>query len=98
MTFIAAMKAHNERLYNKVRQTFSVNRVYVKVISGNSPTEQNIPAGLVVDKTIVSATTTEFYLNPHCAFKGTAKTPKYSVLFDDAKMSADAVQVRNKLL
>jgi eukaryotic translation initiation factor 2C len=43
--------------------------------------EQNIPPGTVIDTTVVHAKFVEFYLNSHIAIQGTAKTPRYTILF-----------------
>jgi eukaryotic translation initiation factor 2C len=56
------------------------------------PTEQNIKPGTVVDTSVVHPSFTEFFLNSHRAIQGTARTPKYTVLYDDNKMNADQLQ------
>uniref|UniRef100_A0A914Z626 Piwi domain-containing protein n=1 Tax=Panagrolaimus superbus TaxID=310955 RepID=A0A914Z626_9BILA len=69
VTFIVPSVLHNVRLFKKDIDP-----------SKRSP-EQNIPPGTVVDTTIVHSKFLEFYLNSHTAIQGTAKTPRYTVVF-----------------
>jgi eukaryotic translation initiation factor 2C len=62
ITLIVPQKQHNVRIF---RQTIDPRA---------RPTEQNIPAGTVVDHTIVDAVKFEFYLAPHTALQGSTKT------------------------
>ncbi|VDK57996.1 unnamed protein product, partial [Anisakis simplex] len=80
ITFVVATKMHNLRLFKK------------DIPRTNKASEQNIKPGTVVDKHIVSPVLNEFYLNSHSAFQGTAKTPRYTKLFDTSKMSNDEIQ------
>ncbi|CAJ0596093.1 unnamed protein product [Cylicocyclus nassatus] len=79
LTALTVSKDHNERIYKAN-------------ITGNRAAEQNIPPGTIIDTTIVSPVINEFYLNSHSAFQGTAKTPKYALVFDDSKIPIDVIE------
>ncbi|KAL6732063.1 hypothetical protein Aduo_002863 [Ancylostoma duodenale] len=79
LTALTVSKDHNERIYKAN-------------ITGNRATEQNIPPGTVVDTKIVSPVINEFYLNAHSAFQGTAKTPKYALVYDDSNIPMNVVE------
>uniref|UniRef100_A0AC35F2I4 Piwi domain-containing protein n=1 Tax=Panagrolaimus sp. PS1159 TaxID=55785 RepID=A0AC35F2I4_9BILA len=46
---------------------------------------QNIRPGTCLDEHVISSAYSEFYLNSHLAIQGTAKTPKYTILFSSEK-------------
>jgi len=52
----------------------------------SKPVEQNIPSGVVIDSTVVHPLP-EFYLGAHRAIQGTAKIPRYNVLYNNAGMT-----------
>lgn len=52
----------------------------------------NCPAGTVVDRDIGHPTEFDFYLQSHGGLLGTSRPAHYSVLYDDNKLSADALQ------
>ncbi|CAI4230814.1 unnamed protein product [Auanema sp. JU1783] len=79
-TVMVVSKDHNERLFKK------------DIPQSQRPADKNVAPGTVVDTVIVSPSVSEFYLNSHSAFQGTAKTPKYSILVDDANLSMDQVE------
>ncbi|CAB3408067.1 unnamed protein product [Caenorhabditis bovis] len=79
ITVIAVSKTHNERFYKQN-------------ITGKNAREQNIQPGTVIDKVIVSPVVNEFYLTPHVALQGTAKSPKFSVIFDTMKRTMDDIE------
>ncbi|CAJ0579348.1 unnamed protein product, partial [Mesorhabditis spiculigera] len=79
-TYIMAHKDHHVRFFNQ------------KIVSGDTPAKKNIPPGTVVDRFVISPHGREFYLNAHTALQGTAKAPKYTVLYDDANLSMDYLQ------
>uniref|UniRef100_A0A183C995 Piwi domain-containing protein n=1 Tax=Globodera pallida TaxID=36090 RepID=A0A183C995_GLOPA len=57
-----------------------------KMIQSNAkPPDQNIQPGTVIDTAVVHPTNCEFFLNSHRTLQGTARTPKYTVLYDDNK-------------
>lgn len=69
----------------------------------DKPADQNIKPGLVIDKNVVHSVYPEFYLNSHRAlqvisfvniyfFKGTAKTPKYTLLYDENKVPLEVIE------
>uniref|UniRef100_A0A915PVY4 Piwi domain-containing protein n=1 Tax=Setaria digitata TaxID=48799 RepID=A0A915PVY4_9BILA len=80
ITFIVLTKMHSLRFYRK------------SIASRGKAAEQNIKPGTVVDKCAVDPVLNEFYLNTHSAFQGTAKTPRYTLLFDTSGMEADKMQ------
>jgi len=52
----------------------------------------NCPAGTVVDREIAHPTEFDFYLQSHGGLLGTSRPAHYSVLYDQNKFSADALQ------
>uniref|UniRef100_A0A914HVZ9 Piwi domain-containing protein n=1 Tax=Globodera rostochiensis TaxID=31243 RepID=A0A914HVZ9_GLORO len=73
LTLIVSNKLQNMRFFNKN-------------IQGNAkPPDQNIQPGTVIDTAVVHPTNCEFFLNSHRTLQGTARTPKYTVLYDDNK-------------
>lgn len=54
--------------------------------------DQNIPIGVVVDKAAVHPEFCEYFLNSHRALQGTARTPKYTVLYDDNKFDMNTLE------
>ncbi|KAI1713384.1 piwi domain-containing protein [Ditylenchus destructor] len=56
------------------------------------PPEQNIKPGTIIDTMAVHPTYVEFFLNSHRALQGTARTPKYTVLYDDNNLTMDQLQ------
>uniref|UniRef100_A0A914YKG4 Piwi domain-containing protein n=1 Tax=Panagrolaimus superbus TaxID=310955 RepID=A0A914YKG4_9BILA len=57
------------------------------------PPEQNVRPGTIIDTVVVHPSYNEFYLNPHVALQGTAKTPRFTILYDGNNLSNDAVQL-----
>ncbi|VDD89301.1 unnamed protein product [Enterobius vermicularis] len=80
ITFVLATKRHQVRIYRS------------KIDPSRRAVDQNIPPGTVVDTEVVNPVYNEFYLNSHAAIQGTAKTPRYNVLYDNSSMSSDEVQ------
>ncbi|PAV62593.1 hypothetical protein WR25_26423 [Diploscapter pachys] len=85
VTIIVASKSHNERIFQQQ-------------ISGENATKQNIPSGTVIDTHIVSPVITEFYMNSHLAFQGTAKSVKYSVIHDQIGYDLNTIECLTHLL
>ncbi|KAH7702925.1 NRDE-3 protein, partial [Aphelenchoides avenae] len=54
---------------------------------GGRPFEQNVPAGTVVDKTIMHPSLTDYLLVGHKTIQGTAHPVRYTVLVDEHDMS-----------
>ncbi|TKR61584.1 hypothetical protein L596_028677 [Steinernema carpocapsae] len=69
LTYMVVSKLHNVRLMPAQ-------------ITGIKAPEQNVKPGTVVDTNIVDPVFAEFYLNSHQTLQGSAKTPKYTVLYD----------------
>jgi len=80
LTLIVVQKQHNIRIFPD------------NINPGARPADQNIKPGTIIDQYIVNPVFTEFYLNSHRAIQGTAKTPRYTVLVDEAGLSADELQ------
>uniref|UniRef100_A0A183E5Y5 Piwi domain-containing protein n=1 Tax=Gongylonema pulchrum TaxID=637853 RepID=A0A183E5Y5_9BILA len=80
ITYIVLTKMHSLRFYRK------------NIQQQGKAAEQNIKPGTIVDKHVVNPVLNEFYLNSHSAFQGTTKTPRYTLLYDTSKMSADEMQ------
>jgi eukaryotic translation initiation factor 2C len=79
VTVIVANKMHNVRFFNKP-------------IRGDRAPEQNVKPGTVIDTQAVHPKWHEFYLNSHTALQGTTKTPRFTVLVDDNKLSGGEIQ------
>uniref|UniRef100_A0AC34F4R9 Piwi domain-containing protein n=1 Tax=Panagrolaimus sp. ES5 TaxID=591445 RepID=A0AC34F4R9_9BILA len=47
--------------------------------------DQNIRPGTVIDGAVVNNAYSEFFLNSHLAIQGTAKTPRYTIIFSSEK-------------
>ncbi|KAI6178954.1 hypothetical protein M3Y98_00557600 [Aphelenchoides besseyi] len=60
--------------------------------ANQSPQNQNLRSGTVVDCDIVDPMVSEFYLNSHVTLQGTAKIPRYSVLANNSEMKMDDLQ------
>uniref|UniRef100_A0A1I7Z5T1 Piwi domain-containing protein n=1 Tax=Steinernema glaseri TaxID=37863 RepID=A0A1I7Z5T1_9BILA len=80
ITLIVAQKMHNLRLMPQ------------NINPQARPSDQNIAPGTVVDSQVIHPAYSEFYLNSHVALQGTARTPRYTVLHDDQKMSMDELE------
>ncbi|KAL3998991.1 Piwi domain family protein [Acanthocheilonema viteae] len=80
ITFIVLTKMHALRIYKK------------NIRRQDRAAEQNIKPGTIIDEHVVNPVTNEFYLNSHSTFQGTAKTPRYTLLFDTSGMKADVMQ------
>jgi len=53
---------------------------------------QNVQPGTVTDQFVVHSKFCEFFLTAHRALQGTARTPKYTVLYDDANLTMDQLE------
>uniref|UniRef100_A0A7E4ZTR8 Piwi domain-containing protein n=1 Tax=Panagrellus redivivus TaxID=6233 RepID=A0A7E4ZTR8_PANRE len=81
LSFITTNKLHNVRFMKE------------NAVRSEQPAEQNIPSGTIIDTKVVHPVYHEFYLNAHTAIQGTAKTPRFTVLYDDNHLSSDALQL-----
>ncbi|KAI1717042.1 piwi domain-containing protein [Ditylenchus destructor] len=74
-------------------------RLFRQNINGNAkPPEQNIQPGTVVNHTVTHPLFAEFFLNSHRALQGTARTPKYTVVYDDNKLKMSQFEEMTYLL
>jgi len=70
----------------------SVRLFPAQIPSGASkPTEQNLKPGTVVDFGIAHPYFEEFYLLSHLGRLGTARVPRYSVIYNDGQVSIDEI-------
>uniref|UniRef100_A0A914PPQ7 Piwi domain-containing protein n=1 Tax=Panagrolaimus davidi TaxID=227884 RepID=A0A914PPQ7_9BILA len=77
-----------------IPQRSNVARIYKTNPSiADKPSKQNIQPGVVVDTGLVHPKINEFFLNSHTTIQGTARTPKYTVLYNNNEnVSMDAIQ------
>lgn len=80
LTIIVANKLQNIRFFN---EHINVN---------DKVPDQNVRPGTVIDHTVVHPVFAEFFLSSHRAIQGTARTPKYTVLYDENKMPISQVE------
>lgn len=66
-------------------------RLNTRLISNDSV--GNPPSGTIVDECIISKNNSDFYLVPQNVNQGTATPCHYTVLYDDAKLKPDHVQM-----
>ncbi|CAJ0955596.1 unnamed protein product, partial [Mesorhabditis belari] len=71
-------------LYIMVHKDHAVRFFKKNLVARENPTKQNIRPGTVVDTCVTHPHHREFYLNAHVGLQGTAKTPRYTVLYDDS--------------
>ncbi|ODN02843.1 Protein argonaute-2 [Orchesella cincta] len=76
ITFITVQKRHK-------------TRIFYHAPSGRI---ENAPAGTVIDREIVHASETDFYLLSHKGMMGTSRPSRYHVLWDDSDFSQDVLQ------
>jgi len=68
-------------------------RFFNKAIDDRAkPSDQNIKPGTVIDHSVVHPQLIEFFVNSHRALQGTARTPKYTVLVNECKLSLDQLE------
>jgi eukaryotic translation initiation factor 2C len=67
-------------------------RFFLKDIPQGKPAQQNVKPGTVVDQQVVHPVQNEFYLSSHIPLQGTAKVPRYTVLYDANELSSDQLQ------
>uniref|UniRef100_A0A7E4UUJ2 Piwi domain-containing protein n=1 Tax=Panagrellus redivivus TaxID=6233 RepID=A0A7E4UUJ2_PANRE len=71
LTVIVPSKVHSVRFFNST------------INPQDKAMDQNICPGVVIDSAVTHSAFCEFYLNSHRAIQGTAKTPKYSIIYND---------------
>lgn len=59
---------------------------------GGRPLTQNLPPGSVIDRKIVRADLTEFYIHPHYPIKGSGKALEVAILANEPEATLDEVQ------
>jgi eukaryotic translation initiation factor 2C len=82
VTFIVVGKRHNTRFYpTAVKDTYKSTEIRenstVRITNGN------LKPGLLVDNVITNLSPNNFFLQSHCAIKGTARSAHYHVLLDE---------------
>uniref|UniRef100_A0AC34FTL2 Piwi domain-containing protein n=1 Tax=Panagrolaimus sp. ES5 TaxID=591445 RepID=A0AC34FTL2_9BILA len=73
VTVIIPSKMHSLRFFKQ------------NINPANRSDDQNIRPGTVVDGVVVNNAYSEFFLNSHLAIQGTAKTPRYTIIFSTEK-------------
>uniref|UniRef100_A0AC34GSB0 Piwi domain-containing protein n=1 Tax=Panagrolaimus sp. ES5 TaxID=591445 RepID=A0AC34GSB0_9BILA len=73
VTVIIPSKMHSLRFFKQ------------NINPANRSDDQNIRPGTVVDGVLVNHAYSEFFLNSHLAIQGTAKSPKYTIIFSSEK-------------
>ncbi|KAH7714470.1 WAGO-2 protein [Aphelenchoides avenae] len=79
LTVIVPNKMHNVRFFPN------------PIPSGGAQ-DQNVRPGTTIDHTVTSMNHREFYLNAHTTIQGTAKVPRYTVLYDQNEISSENLQ------
>lgn len=87
ITLLVVGKRHHTRFFPKRSMAEDRN-----VTAGDWKTDHNIPAGLIIDHTVVTPHHCSFYLQSHDSPQGTAKTGHYVVITDEFGYSLDALQ------
>uniref|UniRef100_A0A0N5BV46 Piwi domain-containing protein n=1 Tax=Strongyloides papillosus TaxID=174720 RepID=A0A0N5BV46_STREA len=80
LTFIVVEKNHNLRFFKE------------DIDARARAPGQNVVPGTVVDNGIVRTKVCEFYLTSHSGLQGTAKTPRYAILYDENNYTMDEIQ------
>uniref|UniRef100_A0A0N5CEX3 Piwi domain-containing protein n=1 Tax=Strongyloides papillosus TaxID=174720 RepID=A0A0N5CEX3_STREA len=80
LVFIVVEKAHNVRFFKD------------KINPTDKAPFQNVAPGSVVDTGITNPKLCEFFLTSHSGLQGTAKTPKYVILYDDLNVKMDELE------
>ncbi|CAB3408659.1 unnamed protein product [Caenorhabditis bovis] len=81
LIYIVVSKDHSIRLFKDVIPG-----------RGSKATEQNIPPGVVVDSEITHPSCKQFFLNSHTTLQGSAKSPLYSVIYDECNAPMDRLE------
>ncbi|CAI2350072.1 unnamed protein product [Caenorhabditis sp. 36 PRJEB53466] len=80
LIYIVVTKDHSYRFFQE------------HINPGLKPTEMNIPAGIVLDHAVTHPACKQFFLNSHTTLQGSAKSPLYTVLYDDCNASMDRLE------
>ncbi|XP_059352742.1 protein argonaute-2-like [Daphnia carinata] len=80
VTFIVVQKRHHTRLFPENPQD-------------ECGRGKNVPPGTIVDNTIVHPVEQDFFLVSHQGIQGTSRPTHYHVLWDDAKLHANEIQM-----
>jgi eukaryotic translation initiation factor 2C len=54
---------------------------------------RNVPVGTCVDRVITDPTFQNFYLQSHSSFRGVTRPTKYTIIYNENKLTNDEVQV-----
>ncbi|GMS96024.1 hypothetical protein PENTCL1PPCAC_18199 [Pristionchus entomophagus] len=79
--------------YINVQKDHSVRLMPTVFNAAEKATLQNIGSGTVVDDQITHPRFKEFFLNSHITLQGTARTPRYTVLYDDKKLTMNELEI-----
>lgn len=100
ITFVVVGKRHHTRFYptskdqsyDSLRDVIGADRQPVKDPNNKRQnlkeayTNGNLKPGLLVDKVVTNASPPNFFLQSHCAIKGTARSAHYHVLLDEMQL------------
>ncbi|KAL7070330.1 hypothetical protein ACQ4LE_010494 [Meloidogyne hapla] len=70
----------------------SVRFFYKNINSNLKAPDQNLKPGTIIDTSAVHPEFAEFFLTSHRALQGTARTPKYTVVYDDCEQDLDELE------
>lgn len=100
LIYIAVSKDHTFRFFNQNLHSLtssSSNNTGTSVMSGSSrssarPCDLNVGPGLMIDSYVTNPACKQFFLNSHNTLQGSAKTPLYTVLYDDSKSTMTSLE------
>lgn len=90
--FLVVSKRHHTRFYAADKKTSYDSREKIQNAPKDGPQYRfyvngNVKAGLLVDDIVTAPKPTNFFLQSHCAIKGTARSAHYYVLRNDTNIS-----------
>ncbi|CAJ0587913.1 unnamed protein product, partial [Mesorhabditis spiculigera] len=81
LTYLLMHKEHSTRFFKS------------QTNPNDNATGQNVEPGTVIDGDLMHPHRRQFFLNSHVALQGTAKTPRYTVVADDASLTMDDLEM-----
>ncbi|CAI2339725.1 unnamed protein product [Caenorhabditis sp. 36 PRJEB53466] len=89
---VESFKSDIKLIYIVVTKDHSYRFFKQEIDNAVKPTEQNIPAGIVLDTAVTHPACKQFFLNSHSTLQERAGTPLYTVLADDCKAPMDKLE------
>ncbi|KAL1798145.1 hypothetical protein ACET3X_002182 [Alternaria dauci] len=101
--FLVVGKRHHTRFYAADKNATYEAKEKIRGGSKGKPQERwylngNVKAGLVVDSVVTAPKPTNFFLQSHCAIKGTARSAHYYVLQNNTNISEEDLQKLTMML